>query len=169
MGAIIEGRDPHKNFGHVHALDGLDLTVEEGEIHGFLGPGGAGKSTSLRILPGVLRATSGRLTLIGSDPWADAVALHHRIAYVPGDVALWPSLTGGETIDPLGRMRGGIDTRRLAERFDLDPRKKTRSYSSVTHRDHRRNGQRPNRYQRHPRNRESDRRRLELCTPAAAR
>jgi ABC-2 type transport system ATP-binding protein len=132
MAAIIEVRDLHKNFGHVHALDGLDLTVGEGEIHGFLGPNGAGKSTTLRILLGILRADSGHVSLLGGDPWADAVTLHRSLAYVPGDVALWPSLTGGETIDLLARMRGGIDTARRAElidRFDLDPRKKTRSYS----------------------------------------
>jgi ABC-2 type transport system ATP-binding protein len=129
---IIEIRDLHKSFGHVRALDGLGLTVTEGEIHGFLGPNGAGKSTTIRILLGILRAGSGHVTLFGRDPWADAVALHREVAYVPGDVALWPSLTGGETIDLLARMRGGIDTARRAElidRFGLDPRKKARSYS----------------------------------------
>jgi ABC-2 type transport system ATP-binding protein len=132
MAAVIQAQDLHKNFGHVHALDGLDLTVAEGEIHGFLGPNGAGKSTTLRILLGILRATSGHAIVLGGDPWTDAVALHRQMAYVPGDVALWPSLTGGETIDLLARMRGGIDTARraeLIERFDLDPRKKARSYS----------------------------------------
>ncbi|MCX4092492.1 ABC transporter ATP-binding protein [Nocardia sp. alder85J] len=132
MAAIIDIRDLYKSFGHVHALDGLDLTVDEGEIHGFLGPNGSGKSTTIRILLGILRADSGHAVLLGRDPWADAVALHRQVAYVPGDVALWPSLTGGETIDLLARMRGGIDTARraeLIERFDLDPRKKARSYS----------------------------------------
>ncbi|WP_019926562.1 ABC transporter ATP-binding protein [Nocardia sp. BMG111209] len=132
MAAIIDIRDLYKSFGHVHALDGLDLTVDEGEIHGFLGPNGSGKSTTIRILLGILRAGSGHAVLLGSDPWADAVALHRQVAYVPGDVTLWPSLTGGETIDLLARMRGGIDTTRraeLIERFDLDPRKKARSYS----------------------------------------
>jgi ABC-2 type transport system ATP-binding protein len=132
MAAIIEVHDLHKYFGHVHALDGLDLTVEPGEIHGFLGPNGAGKSTTIRILLGILRASAGQVSLLGRDPWADAVALHREIAYVPGDVALWPSLTGGQTIDLLARMRGGIDTRRrdeLIERFDLDPHKKARAYS----------------------------------------
>ena len=132
MTPAIDIRNLHKNFGDVHALDGLDLTVEEGEIHGFLGPNGAGKSTTIRILLGVLRATSGQVRMLGRDPWTDAVALHREIAYVPGDVTLWPSLTGGETIDLLARMRGGIDEARraeLIERFDLDPKKKARTYS----------------------------------------
>ena len=133
MTAVIDIRDLHKHFGHVRALDGLDLTVEEGEIHGFLGPNGAGKSTTIRVLLGVLRATSGQVRMLGRDPWADAVALHREIAYVPGDVTLWPSLTGGETIDLLARMRGGIDEAHraeLIERFDLDPTKKARTYST---------------------------------------
>ncbi|WP_406229662.1 ATP-binding cassette domain-containing protein [Nocardia sp. NBC_01009] len=132
MSDIIEVHDLHKNFGHFTALDGLDLTVSEGEIHGFLGPNGAGKSTTIRILLGILRASSGKVALLGRDPWADAVALHSEIAYVPGDVTLWPSLSGGETIDLLARMRGGINEQRrteLIERFDLDPRKKARTYS----------------------------------------
>ncbi len=121
-----------KNFGPVRALDGLDLTVREGEVHGFLGPNGAGKSTTLRILLGLMKADGGTVRLLGGDPWTDAVALHREIAYVPGDVTLWPSLTGGETIDLLARMRGGIDENRraeLIERFDLDPHKKARTYS----------------------------------------
>lgn len=132
MTGIIEVRDLHKHFGDVRALDGLNLDVVEGEIHGFLGPNGSGKSTTIRVLLGVLRATSGRARLFGRDPWRDAVALHRDIAYVPGDVTLWPNLSGGETIDLLARMRGGIDeTRRaeLIERFDLDPRRKARTYS----------------------------------------
>ncbi|MFI9413761.1 ABC transporter ATP-binding protein [Nocardia gamkensis] len=132
MSDIIEVRGLRKTFGHVTALDGLDLTVTEGEIHGFLGPNGAGKSTTIRVLLGILRATGGQARLFGRDPWADAVALHRELAYVPGDVTLWPSLSGGETIDLLSRMRGGLDeTRRdeLIERFDLDPRKKARTYS----------------------------------------
>ncbi|WP_433664903.1 ATP-binding cassette domain-containing protein [Nocardia sp. CA-128927] len=132
MSEIIQINDLRKTFGHVAALDGLNLTVREGEIHGFLGPNGAGKSTTIRVLLGILRATSGRVELFGSDPWADAVALHHELAYVPGDVTLWPSLSGGETIDLLARMRGGINKERRAEliqRFDLDPRKKARTYS----------------------------------------
>ena len=132
MTPAIDIRELHKNFGHVRALDGLDLTVEEGEIHGFLGPNGAGKSTTIRILLGVLRPTYGQVRMLGRDPWTDAVALHREIAYVPGDVTLWPSLTGGETIDLLARMRGGIDEARraeLIERFDLDPKKKARTYS----------------------------------------
>ncbi|CAN5236217.1 multidrug efflux ABC transporter ATP-binding protein [soil metagenome] len=121
-----------KSFGPVQALDGLDLTVREGEVHGFLGPNGAGKSTTIRILLGLAKADSGKVQLLGGDPWRDAVALHREIAYVPGDVTLWPTLTGGETIDLLARMRGGIDIARrdeLIERFDLDPRKKARTYS----------------------------------------
>ena len=121
-----------KTFGATRALDGLDLTVGTGEVHGFLGPNGAGKSTTIRVLLGLLRADSGRATMLGGDPWRDAVALHRRVAYVPGDVELWPNLSGGEAIDLLGRLRGGLDRRRrdeLLERFDLDPRKKGRTYS----------------------------------------
>ncbi|WP_433499776.1 ATP-binding cassette domain-containing protein [Sphaerimonospora sp. CA-214678] len=121
-----------KTFGSTRALDGLDLTVNTGEVHGFLGPNGAGKSTTIRVLLGILRADSGSVTMLGGDPWADAVALHRRLAYVPGDVELWPNLTGGEAIDLLGRLRGGLDRRRrdeLIERFDLDPSKKGRTYS----------------------------------------
>ncbi|MEU0131971.1 ABC transporter ATP-binding protein [Streptomyces sp. NPDC006289] len=122
----------HKAFGRTHALDGLDLTVETGEVHGFLGPNGAGKSTTIRVLLGLLRADAGAVRLLGGDPWHDAVELHRRLAYVPGDVELWPGLTGGEAIDLLSRLRGGADTRRrdeLIERFDLDPTKKGRAYS----------------------------------------
>ena len=130
--APIEIRNLTKNFGAVRALDGLDLTVRAGEVHGFLGPNGAGKSTTIRILLGLVKADSGSARLLGGDPWTDAVDLHRHIAYVPGDVTLWPSLTGGETIDLLARMRGGIDEKRraeLIERFDLDPHKKARAYS----------------------------------------
>ncbi|MEU6579678.1 ABC transporter ATP-binding protein [Nocardia sp. NPDC046763] len=129
---VIEVRDLHKNFGQVRALDGLDLEVAEGEVHGFLGPNGSGKSTTIRILLGILSRTSGEAVVLGRDPWADAVALHRDIAYVPGDVTLWPSLSGGETIDLLARMRGGIEQQRRAEliqRFELDPSKKARTYS----------------------------------------
>ncbi|SFD15709.1 ABC transporter ATP-binding protein [Streptomyces aidingensis] len=121
-----------KTFGRTRALDGLDLQVRPGEVHGFLGPNGAGKSTTIRILLGLLRADSGEARLLGGDPWHDAVALHRRLAYVPGDVELWPTLTGGEAIDLLARLRGGLDKRlraELIERFDLDPTKKGRSYS----------------------------------------
>src|ERR671922_1157421 len=121
-----------KTFGPTRALDGLDLTVNTGEVHGFLGPNGAGKTTTLRVLLGLLRADAGRATLLGGDPWRDAVRLHRRLAYVPGDVTLWPNLTGGEVIDLLGRMRGGLDARKradLLERFELDPSKKARTYS----------------------------------------
>ncbi|WP_297550587.1 ABC transporter ATP-binding protein [Amycolatopsis sp.] len=122
----------HKSFGRTHALDGLDLQVATGEVHGFLGPNGAGKSTTVRVLLGLLHADSGTVRLLGGDPWKDAASLHRRLAYVPGDVSLWPNLSGGEVIDLLGRLRGGLDQRRraeLIERFDLDPKKKGRTYS----------------------------------------
>jgi ABC-2 type transport system ATP-binding protein len=121
-----------KTFGRTRALDGLDLTVRTGEVHGFLGPNGAGKTTTIRILLGLTRADAGSARVLGGDPWAEATALHRRLAYVPGDVTLWPNLSGGEAIDLLGRLRGGLDKRRradLLERFDLDPRKQGRSYS----------------------------------------
>jgi len=123
-----------KTFGHTLALDGLDLTVARGDIAGFLGPNGAGKSTTIRVLLGLLRANSGTVRLLGGDPWRDAVSLHRRIAYVPGDVTLWPNLTGLQAIDFLARLRGkdAVDTRRrdqLIERFELDPHKKARTYS----------------------------------------
>jgi len=121
-----------KTFGRTRALDGLDLTVKTGEVHGFLGPNGAGKSTTLRILLGLYRKDAGEVRLLDGDPWRDAVALHRRLAYVPGDVTLWPNLSGGEAIDLLGRLRGGLDGRRrasLLERFELDPTKKGRAYS----------------------------------------
>ncbi|WP_307853859.1 ABC transporter ATP-binding protein [Nocardioides palaemonis] len=122
-----------KTFGSVRALDGLDLTVDAGEVHGFLGPNGAGKSTTIRVLLGLLRSTAGSVTVFGLDPWGDATEIHRRLAYVPGDVSLWPNLTGGETIDLLLRMRD-VDprgTRRdeLLQRFELDPTKKGRAYS----------------------------------------
>ncbi|MEV7465843.1 ABC transporter ATP-binding protein [Streptomyces kronopolitis] len=122
----------HKSFGRTHALDGLDLRVDAGEVHGFLGPNGAGKSTTIRVLLGLLRADGGTARLLGKDPWQDAVELHRRIAYVPGDVTLWRNLSGGEVIDLYGRLRGGLDAGRraeLLERFELDPTKKGRTYS----------------------------------------
>jgi len=128
----IELHDLVKTFGPVRALEGLHLTVEPGEVHGFLGPNGAGKSTTIRVLLGLLKADAGSATLLGGDPWRQAAQLHRRIAYVPGDVNLWPNLTGGEMIDVLGRMRGGLDGRRrseMLERFELDPRRKARTYS----------------------------------------
>jgi ABC-2 type transport system ATP-binding protein len=132
MSGVIEVHGLTKSFGSTRALDGLDLEVDVGEVHGFLGPNGSGKSTTIRILLGLLRADGGSATVLGMDPWADAVDLHRRLAYVPGDVDLWPNLTGGETIDLLGRLRGGIDRARrddLVERFKLDPTKKGRTYS----------------------------------------
>ncbi|WP_063053780.1 ABC transporter ATP-binding protein [Nocardia arthritidis] len=121
-----------KSFGPAKALDGLNLTVDSGEVHGFLGPNGSGKTTTIRILLGLLRADAGTVRMLGGDPWTEAVALHARLAYVPGEVLLWPGITGGEVIDLMGRLRGGIDRRRrdeLLERFDLDPHQKARAYS----------------------------------------
>jgi ABC-2 type transport system ATP-binding protein len=129
---VIEVSGLRKSFGRTRALDGLDLTVRTGEVHGFLGPNGAGKTTAIRVLLGLLRADAGTARLLGGDPWHDATTLHRRLAYVPGDVTLWPNLTGGEVIDLLGRLRGGLDAGRremLIERFDLDPKKKARTYS----------------------------------------
>src|SRR6185503_15098776 len=121
-----------KSFGRTAALNGLDLHVRTGEVHGFLGPNGAGKSTTIRVLLGLLRADSGGVQLLDGDPWRDAAELHRRLAYVPGDVSLWPILSGGEAIDLLGRRRGGLQVERrdaLLERFEPDPRKKGRAYS----------------------------------------
>ncbi len=132
----IEIHDLHKSFGTVKALDGLDLTVRPGEVAGFLGPNGAGKSTTIRVLLGLLRSDSGQVRLLGGDPWSDVVALHRRLAYVPGEVSLWPNLTGGEAIDLITRLRGDGRSKaarqrrqELLERFELDPTKKTRTYS----------------------------------------
>lgn len=129
---VISAHGLVKTFGSTRALDGLDLEVAPGEVHGFLGPNGAGKSTTMRVLLGLLRADAGDVRLLGGDPWHDAVALHRRLAYVPGDVELWPNLTGGEAIDLFARLRGRLDRSRrdeLCERFDLDPTKKARTYS----------------------------------------
>jgi len=129
---VIDVESLVKTFGIVRALDGLSLAVERGGIHGFLGPNGAGKTTTLRVLLGLLRPDSGVARLFGQDPWTDAVPLHSRLAYVPGEVALWPGLSGGETIDLLGRLRGSFDRarrERMIERFSLDPRTKVSSYS----------------------------------------
>ncbi|HTZ44387.1 MAG TPA: ABC transporter ATP-binding protein [Jatrophihabitans sp.] len=132
MTSAITASGLTKRFGPTVALGGLDLSVSTGEVHGFLGPNGAGKSTTIRILLGLLRADGGEASLLGGDPWQDAAALHARLAYVPGDVTLWPNLSGGEAIDLLGRLRGSLDPKRrdeLIERFELDPRKKGRAYS----------------------------------------
>jgi ABC-2 type transport system ATP-binding protein len=132
MTDAIDAEGLIKRFGPTVALDGLDLRVRTGEVHGFLGPNGAGKTTAIRILLGLMRPDGGTATLLGGDPWRDATALHRRLAYVPGDVTLWPALSGGEVIDLLGRLRGGLDRKRrddLLERFQLDPRKKGRTYS----------------------------------------
>ncbi|EMY34941.1 ABC-type multidrug transporter, ATPase component [Arthrobacter crystallopoietes BAB-32] len=130
--AVVEASGLVKLFGRTRALDGLDLSVGEGEVHGFLGPNGAGKSTTLRVLLGLIRPTSGAVRVLGRDPWAEPVAVHRDIAYVPGDVNLWPNLTGGEVVDLLTGLRGGADAglrERLVEEFGLDPRRKVRSYS----------------------------------------
>ena len=132
MTQAIEVSGLRKSYGKTLALDGLDLSVAAGEVHGFLGPNGAGKTTTIRVLLGLLRADGGTARLLGGDPWRQAVALHRRLAYVPGDVTLWPNLTGGEVIDLLGRLRGELNADRraaLLKRFDLDPAKKTRAYS----------------------------------------
>jgi polyether ionophore transport system ATP-binding protein len=137
MTTVISTRGLEKRFGRTIALDGLDFSVDAGEIHGFLGPNGAGKSTTIRILLGLARASGGEVTLFGRDPWTDAAELHQRVAYVPGDVALWPNFTGGEAIDLLTRLRGGMTDKaayrerkqRLLDVFQLDPRKKGRAYS----------------------------------------
>ena len=132
MSNVIETRGLTKSFGSTRALDGLDLAVRQGEVHGFLGPNGAGKTTTIRVLLGLLRADGGTASMLGADPWTDIQSIHKRIAYVPGDVSLWPNLTGGEVIDLIGRMRGDLDPagrKALLERFDLDPTKKCRAYS----------------------------------------
>ncbi len=130
--ASIDCQNLVKTFGSFRALDGLNLQVAPGEVHGFLGPNGSGKSTTIRILLGLLRASGGQARLLGADPWADAVNVHRRLAYVPGDVNLWPALSGGECIDLFGSLRGGLDPKRrahLLKLFELDPTKKTRTYS----------------------------------------
>ncbi len=129
---VIEARGLVKDFGRTRALDGLDLSVAPGEVHGFLGPNGAGKSTTLRILLGLIRPTAGSSRVFGLDPWSDPVTVHRDVAYVPGDVSLWPNLSGGEVIDLLTGLRGGADEklrRDLVEEFEFDPRKKARTYS----------------------------------------
>jgi ABC-2 type transport system ATP-binding protein len=129
---VLVVSDLVKKFGAFTALNKLNLNVRRGEVHGFLGPNGAGKSTTIRVLLGILQRTSGKVSVLGGDPWDDAVALHRRLAYVPGDVNLWPNLSGGEAIDLFGRLRGGLDKKRraeLLERFELDPKKKCRTYS----------------------------------------
>lgn len=132
MSSVVELTGVVKRFGAVTALNGLDFEVAAGEVHGFLGPNGAGKSTTLRLLLGMLRASAGSIRVLGLDPWRDVATLHRRLAYVPGDVALWPNLTGGEVIELLGRLQGGQDRARrdqLLELFELDPTKKARTYS----------------------------------------
>src|SRR5262245_65967608 len=132
MTSAISATGLVKSYGRTRALNGLDLVVEAGEVHGLLGPNGAGKSTTIRVLLGLLRTDSGEVRVLGGDPWRDAVRLHSRLAYVPGDVNLWPNLSGGEAIDLFGRLRGGLDPARraeLLERFALDPTKKCRAYS----------------------------------------
>jgi ABC-2 type transport system ATP-binding protein len=129
---VIEVEGLTKSYGRFPALRGLDLSVERGQVHGFVGPNGAGKSTTIRVLLGLLKADAGTVRLLGGDPWRDVVALHRRLAYVPGEVSLWPGMTGGEAIDLLGTLRGGLDEGRradLVERFELDPSKRGRQYS----------------------------------------
>lgn len=129
---IIEIVGLVKKFGRFTALDRLDLYLNRGEVLGFLGPNGAGKSTTMRVLLGLLHSDAGHVTVLGQDPWKDAVSLHRRLAYVPGDVSLWPTMTGGEAIDLLAQLRGGLNQQRrkeLIERFELDPTKRGRQYS----------------------------------------
>lgn len=129
---VIQVSELYKSFGKVQALRGLNLEVPQGEVLGFLGPNGSGKTTTIRILLGLLRSDKGTISLFGNDPWKDAVALHKRLVYVPGDVALWPKLTGGEVIDVLSSLTGGLEPerkKRMIEKFDLDPTKKARTYS----------------------------------------
>lgn len=131
--AIIEVKNLVKKFGNFTALGGVNLDVNPGEIYGFIGPNGAGKTTTIRILLGILKATSGQATIFGMDAWKDAVEIHKRVAYVPGEVNLWPNLTGGEVIDLFVKLREANNNKRrreeLIERFDLDPSKKCRTYS----------------------------------------
>lgn len=130
--AVIDVVGLTKSYGKFKALRGVDLQVEQGQVHGFLGPNGAGKSTTIRVLLGLLKGDGGAVRLLGQDPWGDVVALHRRLAYVPGDVSLWPGMTGGEAIDLLGALRGGLNEARradLVERFELDPTKRGRQYS----------------------------------------
>ena len=132
MSIAISLRNVVKTFGPTRALDGLDLEIATGEVHGYLGPNGSGKSVTIRTLLGLLRHDSGEVRLLDGDPWRDAVALHGRLAYVPGDVSLWPNLSGGEIIDYFGRLRGDLDKAKrddLIQRFELDPRKKAGTYS----------------------------------------
>ena len=137
MTTVISTRGLQKHFGRTVALDGLDFSVDAGEIHGFLGPNGAGKTTTIRILLGLARATGGEATLFGREPWREAAELHKRVAYIPGDVSIWPNFTGGESIDLLTKLRGGMTAKaayrerrqRLLGTFQLDPRKKGRAYS----------------------------------------
>lgn len=129
---VIQVKGLHKKFGNFSALDGFDIEVKKGEVHGFLGPNGSGKSTTIRVLLGLLRKSSGEALLFGEDPWVNAVKLHQRLAYVPGDVNFWPNLSGGEIIDLIGKLRGGLDEKRrshLLAVFDLDPKKKFHTYS----------------------------------------
>lgn len=130
--SMIQAKNLTKNYGRLKALDGIDFEVRKGEVFGFIGPNGAGKSTTIRIILGLLRKNGGDVTLLGGDPWRDAVELHKRLAYVPSDVSLWPNMTGGEVIDLLTGLRGSLDKKRraeLIERFSLDPTKKCRAYS----------------------------------------
>ncbi|GGC68807.1 ABC transporter ATP-binding protein [Hoyosella rhizosphaerae] len=132
MEPIIQVERLTKKFGTFHALDGLNLTVDPGSIHGFLGPNGSGKTTTIRVLLGLIRPTSGTVRVFGADPATQSMTIHKRTAYVPGDVALWPTLTGGETLDILARTHGTINNplrNELIEAFQLDPRKKVSSYS----------------------------------------
>jgi ABC-2 type transport system ATP-binding protein len=128
----IELRRLTKRFGHLTAVDGLDLDVRAGEIMGFLGPNGAGKTTTIRLLLGLARATSGSARIHGFDVWREMVDAHRHVAYVPGEFAVWPSLRGAELLDLLGNVHGGYDAAlrdELCTRFEFDPSKRGREYS----------------------------------------
>ena len=128
----IQAEDLTKRYGETLALDGLDLSIEPGEVYGYLGPNGAGKTTTIRLLLGIHRPTRGRAALFGIDAWADPVEAHRRVAYVSGEPFLWPAMTGAETMEFLARLHGGTDRAyrdELVQRFDLDTKKKVRALS----------------------------------------
>jgi ABC-2 type transport system ATP-binding protein len=129
---VIELKNVTKTYGKVVGMKNIDLTVKKGTIHGFIGPNGAGKTTTIRVILGILKADEGTASINGMDSWKDAVEIHKNIAYVPGDVSLWPNLTGGEVVDYFAALKGGIDESKkleLYKSFALDPSKKCRTYS----------------------------------------
>ena len=132
MDKLVEVKGLQKNFGQFQALKDVSFEVNAGEVLGYIGPNGAGKSTTIRILLGIIRATQGKVQIFGKDVWQDSIEIHKKIAYVPGDVYLWPNLSGGETIDLFLKLHGAINQEKrdqLIKKFDLNPKKKVRSYS----------------------------------------